>query len=460
MKKSFKVWKSLHPNSWFSCVPGKNGFLPVAEPLEKLPEKFEPINNLLEKMKIDNGGYLEKAELFHRINKLPLYDLSEITDIRFLAALQRDYCFLASAVSLETSHYRLMNSGKYGAARNYIPLNIAEPLLEISKKNDVYPWLDYAYGYGLNNAILKEDCDPKNHLSYKTIRTFNGHKSEEGFINVHVAMVAQSGELLKYQQNCLECVHNNDRKGFNASLYNHYKVFSSIVETLQTMWKASNFKDYLTFRTFIMGQIGNKECYPTESILFEREGGTFQEHAYRGETGAQDSIVPSVDNFLQLSYPRNKLTEYLFNLRSYRPKDHQAYLNYLQQTSRSLGFREFCLGDADSSVLLLKNLNVLRMFRKKHWNLTKKYIIQSTKHPVATGGTPITTWLPNQLGATLEYMKDVIDTIDEGEITEDLDFFKEVSCETSDHIQTIMDEVTKLQNEFKEQNYDDFLVRN
>ena len=353
-----------------------------------------------------------------------------------------------------------MNSGKYGAARNYIPSNIAEPLLEISKKNDVYPWLDYAYGYGLNNAILKEDCDPKNHLSYKTIRTFNGHKSEEGFINVHVAMVAQSGELLKYQQSCLECIHNNDREGFNSSLYNHYKVFSSIVETLQTMWKASNFKDYLTFRTFIMGQIGNKECYPTECILFEREGGTFKEHAYRGETGAQDSIVPSVDNFLQLSYPRNKLTEYLFNLRSYRPKDHQAYLNYLQQTSRSLGFRDFCLGDADSSVLLLKNLNVLRMFRKKHWNLTKKYIIQSTKHPVATGGTPITTWLPNQLGATLEYMKDVIDTIDEGEITEDLDFFKEVSCETSDHIQTIMDEVTKLQNEFKEQNYDDFLLRN
>ena len=51
------------------------------------------------------------------------------------------------------------------------------------------------------------------------------------------------------------------------------------------------------------------------------------------------------------------------------------------------------------------------MFRKKHWNLTKKYIIENTKHPVATGGTPITTWLPNQLGATLEYMQEVIDNI-------------------------------------------------
>ena len=40
-----------------------------------------------------------------------------------------------------------------------------------------------------------------------------------------------------------------------------------------------------------------------------------------------------------------------------------------------------------------------------HWNVTKSYIITKTKHPKATGGTPITTWLPNQLFAVMENMK-------------------------------------------------------
>ena len=460
MKTSFKFWKSIYPNSWFSCVPGKNGFLPVSRPLERLPGRFSELEELLEKMKIVNGGYLEKAELVKYVEKLPQYDLSNIKEPGLLAALQRDYCFLASALSLETTHLRLMRDQKYGVARTVIPKNIAEPLLYLSEKNDTNPWLDYAYGYGLNNAVPREDCDQTKHSSYNTIRTFNGCKSEEGFINVHVAMVAQSGDLLKYQQNCLVNIHLDNRKEFNKNLYRHYKVFSSIVETLQTMWKASNFKDYLKFRTFIMGQIGNEQCYPNEIIFFERDDGSYDTHAYRGETGAQDSIVPSVDSFLQLKYPRNKLTEYLYNLRAYRPKDHQEYLYYLEKTSSSLKFREYCLGDPDTSVLLLKNLNVLRMFRKKHWNLTKKYIIQSTDHPTATGGTPITTWLPNQLGATLEYMNNVINTVDEGEITTDVDFFKQVKCETSDHIQTIMEEVSTMQKDFQQQNYKDFLSRN
>lgn len=95
------------------------------------------------------------------------------------------------------------------------------------------------------------------------------------------------------------------------------------------------------------------------------------------------------------------------------------------------------------------------MFRKKHWNLTKKYIIENTKHPVATGGTPITTWLPNQLGATLEYMNEVVKKINPDLVSQkDREFFDTIQIELSDHIQTIMDEVRQIQPEFKDQKYD------
>jgi len=34
--------------------------------------------------------------------------------------------------------------------------------------------------------------------------------------------------------------------------------------------------------------------------------------------------------------------------------------------------------------------------------MVKSYIIENIKYPKATGGTPITTWLPNNIGAVLE----------------------------------------------------------
>ena len=462
----FEPWESQNPDSWFSCVPGKNGFLPIDSPLYRLPVEYNIINQLLDEMKItqknDHVGYLCNAQLAEKINNdLPVIDFKDIDNKKLLAALHRDYCFLSSAYSLETCHLSLQNSenNNYGIARDTLPPQLAIPLKQLAEKNDTFPWLDYAYGYGLNNSILKDGSDYRDYKSYQTVRTFNGNDSEEGFINVHVAMVAQSGELLKYQQDCLVDISQNNREKFNENLQNHFKIFYSIIDTLQTMWKASSYKDYLSFRTFIMGQIGNENCYPDQNIKFNY-GNSEETLAFRGETGAQDSIIPSVDSFIQLDYPENKLTEYLFDLRKYRPKDHQAYINFVKSSSEKLQFKDYCLQDTKSCILLLKNLNCLRMFRKKHWNLTKKYIIQNTKHPVATGGTPITTWLPNQLGATLEYMAIVINHIDENNVDkDDLEFYQSIKIELHDHVQSIMDEVNSMQSEFSNQNHQEFLNR-
>jgi len=73
-----------------------------------------------------------------------------------------------------------------------------------------------------------------------------------------------------------------------------------------------------------MGITGNKEIFPN-GVVYK---GCFDNKPqyYRGETGAQDSIIPAMDCALGLEYPRNKLTEYLFDLRNYRPFPHQNYI--------------------------------------------------------------------------------------------------------------------------------------
>lgn len=458
----FKLWQSKHPSSLFSVNPNKNGFLPKLIPLRVLPEKYDKITEILEKMKLSlPESLLKRNELANYINlNLPNYEnsIKNEINVHILSSLFRDYCFLASAYSLETSHYNL-SDGKYGIARDKLPKSLAIPLKILAEKLDTKPWLDYAYGYGLNNAILKDENKPGDYRSYETIRMFNGHESESGFINVHVAMNSYTPELLFIQQKILDSANEKKIDDLNYFLNKHYYVFNSIIESLNQMWKASKKSEYLTFRTFIMGQKGNKEMYPNEEIIFNLNN-TEEVYSFRGETGAQDSIIPSIDSIFQIKYPKNKLTEYLYNLREYRPKDHQAYIEYNKEMSEVVNLVELIKTNSNCCLGYLRNLNCIRLFRRKHWNLTKKYIIENTKHPVATGGTPITTWLPNQLGATLETMELIMEVLDEkkNDLSEsDRNEYKTLRLEVNEHIMKILDEVKDLQKDFKEQDYNSFI---
>lgn len=108
----------------------------------------------------------------------------------------------------------------------------------------------------------------------------------------------------------------------------HQKYLEEINSIFNNMWKESMPTKYLNFRTFIMGIKGNDEIFPNGVVY---QGVNNDEPLFlRGETGAQDSIIPSVDSAFDINYPQNSLTEYLFDLRSYRPYHHQEYIKFLK----------------------------------------------------------------------------------------------------------------------------------
>lgn len=93
--------------------------------------------------------------------------------------------------------------------------------------------------------------------------------------------------------------------------------------------------------------------------------------------------------------PSNPLTEALREFRTYRPKNHTEWLSYVETSAKQLGVLNFALEDSLSKFYLIQNLDKNREFRTLHWDLTRAYIITKSKHPLATGGTPIISWLPN-----------------------------------------------------------------
>jgi indoleamine 2,3-dioxygenase len=105
--------------------------------------------------------------------------------------------------------------------------------------------------------------------------------------------------------------------------------------------------------------------------------------------------------------PDTPLTSILQDFRSYRPGNHREFLEYVKARSAHLSLKYYALQEASSAALYLLALNQVRDFRWRHWCFTREYILKKTSHPTATGGSPIVTWLPNQLQAVMQAMVDV-----------------------------------------------------
>jgi indoleamine 2,3-dioxygenase len=105
--------------------------------------------------------------------------------------------------------------------------------------------------------------------------------------------------------------------------------------------------------------------------------------------------------------PDTPLTTILQDFRSYRPGNHREFLEYVKARSAHLSLKYYALQEPSSAAFYLLILNQVRDFRWRHWCFTREYILKKTTHPTATGGSPIVTWLPNQLQAVMQAMVDV-----------------------------------------------------
>ncbi|KAK4031789.1 indoleamine 2,3-dioxygenase gamma type, partial [Parachaetomium inaequale] len=148
--------------------------------------------------------------------------------------------------------------------------------------------------------------------------------------------------------------------------------------------------------------------------------------SFRGESGANDSMVPLVDNLMGIPMPETPLTEILKDFRSYRPGEHRGFLEWVKRAGEGGGLKGWALqlgagareedgeGVRESRALWIKVLDQVRDFRWRHWCFAREYILKRTSHPTATGGSPIVTWLPNQLAAVMDEMVRVYEAVGGG----------------------------------------------
>ncbi|KAF8952001.1 hypothetical protein BGZ52_008530 [Haplosporangium bisporale] len=370
----------IHNHSIPSFMVGtQNGFLPRQDPLEKLPEEYKELEELLQKMPLTlpdgSKGLLALGQFGEACKSLPQYDLSKVEDSELLSALYRDYTFVTSAYLLEPCDLSYRATGHYGLGRSVLPKNIAVPLVQVAEKIGAKPFMEYALSYALYNYRRVDKSKGLVWGNLELIRPFSGDPSEKGFIISHVTMVSHSGELVKNTMKTLDAAGKHNRQVFN------------------------------------------------------------------------DSLAKLTENM-----PSNPLTAVLRDFRTYRPHNHAEFLQYVEDKARESQVRNFAEMDANSSAIYLAAVDQIRNFRNRHWSFTKEYIIKHTKHPVATGGSPIVTWLPNQLATVLRTMQEVGAKIDSTQLLPENKALVDVLTKRADAQARILDrEVADLRKEIKDQ---------
>ena len=237
---------------------------------------------------------------------------------------------------------------------------------------------------------------------------FSGMDDERGFIMLHVDINQHSPDLVKSAFGIANSKNNE------SSLNKYLKLFANTLKRInkrrKVMWEASRWKHYNDFRVFIMGIKGNEEIFPNGLIY---EGVWDRPKYFRGQTGAQDNIIPTADivsgviNF----YPENQLTKYLLDLRKYRPICVQNFFEILTKEMRSAPLLKR-LTKTDNQLgmyYLMSAYEEIYFFRNGHWQFVQKYIMQNTKYAKATGGTPIISWIPNLIKAVFSAMQNLSD---------------------------------------------------
>ncbi|XVN43558.1 MAG: hypothetical protein RCG15_04770 [Candidatus Rickettsia vulgarisii] len=264
--------------SQFDIDP-KRGFLPSKGPLTTLPNYFnhwENVANNLNKLFV-----LDKAR--EEISNIPLLNIDKLQDTMEINRAMLLLSYLGHAYI-------------WGGKTIYdtLPKNITVPWYEVAKQLDRPPILSYD-SRALYNWKLYDKNQGITLTNVIRLENFYGGIDEDWFVLVHIAIEAQSASGLQAILDAFNTVLHDDQQKLLSVLNimsNTLKIMGDILKKIPE--KCDSYIYYNCVRNFIFGWLNNPElpsCVFYDGV--KEWAGIGQK--FRGETGAQSSIIPSFD---------------------------------------------------------------------------------------------------------------------------------------------------------------------
>lgn len=367
-------------------VTRQNGFLSTFEADEiDLPGDLHPVREMaLNLPKILPTGMIRSVA-----ETLPLVDLAEFSAEAELA--QRRVAMV---------HYTFLTQafvwGADGPPKS-LPKNIALPLWQLASSMDLPPLLTYS-DYVLDNWSRIDKAGPVDLSNITMLQPFLSGQDEAWFVLIHVAIEARAGDMLAMLPAMIEAADQEDFEALERGLEQIHAVWLDMNAIFDRMPERCD--PYVYFhrvRPWIHGWKDNPAL--GKGLIYEGVdvfGG--KPVAFRGQTGSQSSIVPSMDAFLGVVHASDPLRVFLDELHAYRPVGHRRFIEHLRAES-SVREKVQAAGRKPLTDLYNASIEEVTRFRTRHLEYAASYIHKQAKGAygndtdVGTGGTPFMKYL-------------------------------------------------------------------
>ncbi len=262
-----------------------------------------------------------------------------------------------------------------------VPANLAVPLSRACALLDRPPVLSYD-GYALYNWKRFDPDGPIALGNIDTIQNFVHLYDERWFILVHVEIEAIAAAVLAGIARAARALAARDADGVNAALADIADAVRRQVAVLRRIpEKMDPSLYYRTFRPYIRF---------FENVVYE--GVADAPMNFRGETGAQSTIVPALVAFMKITHRPSALTDHLADMRRFMPAPHRRLLHEIEAMPSVRGVADPAAYNAV--------LDALAEFREVHLGWARQYVDRWVDDPRGTGGTPFMRWLSQIIDET------------------------------------------------------------
>lgn len=352
-------------------------FLPNKDPLKKYITKsrsLQKLENIASELpKLLLTGKVQETIGGLNVNALSIKPLLKKNDLRELKLSMVHLSFIAHAY---------IWGGKKPS--KILPEVISKPWVEVSSILGRPPILSYA-SYCLDNWYRIDKSKNISLENVALITNFLGGVDEDWFVTIHVCIENAAKDAVTAAYEISKLKSNKDRKlddGLRRiiiSLREVNAIFSRMPE------KCDPYVYYHRVRPFIFGTKDNPDL--KKGLVYENQFNNMPQF-FRGETGAQSSIMPFLDGALGIYHTKDHLRHYLNEMREYMPPEHRSMIEEVENISKA---KEMINKSKSLTNKYNKCLEEIRKFRALHLEFAASYIHKQSqiKNPFGTGGSTI-----------------------------------------------------------------------
>jgi len=356
------------------------GFLPVTQPLKEY------------KSSVFSSSLIRLQEIANNLPKLLLTDRLERT-VQSLSKDDLDVSELIDRSNAEEINLAMSQMSFIAHAyilggsepKSLLPQVIAKPWVTLSEQLIRPPVLSYA-SYCLHNWYLINSDEEIDLNNVALINNFLAGIDEDWFVTIHVCIENAASEAIKACERISKCNRDTDESLIQELLKTISVSMSAVNDIFKRMpERCDPYVYYHRVRPFIFGSKDNPDL--KDGVVYEDEYNN-KPQFFRGETGAQSSIMPTLDGAMGIQHSEDSLRHYLNEMREYMPLEHR---NFIEEIEAKSIVKELIRESETLIEAYNECLEEIRAFRALHLQYARTYIHNQSKqkNPFGAGGSTI-----------------------------------------------------------------------